>query len=82
MLDDDARFRDGQAAALVAQHRELADRPDFQERRARGLVAEVDDARLERGVVLVERNQDLLAEARQRVEVERKGHGAIKARSR
>ena len=47
----------GAVPRLVAQHRELADRPDLLEGRAASRVAEIDDLRLERRVVLVERDQ-------------------------
>ncbi len=55
---------------LVAQHRELADRPDLREVRARRFVGEVDDVRLEGRVVLVEGDEDLLTEGREGMEVE------------
>ena len=62
------------SAPFVAQHRELADRPHGQERRPRRLVAKIDDAALERRVVLVEGDERLLAERGQRMEVEPERH--------
>jgi hypothetical protein len=61
IVDDDGRFRDRAALGIVAQHRKLADRPDLQERRARSRVAEIDNMRHESRVVLVERDERLLA---------------------
>ena len=61
-------------ARRVAQHGHLADRPQLQERRARARVAKVDDDRLERRLVLVERDQHLPAEGRQGMEVQRERH--------
>ena len=40
----------------------------------RDLVEQVDAARLELRVVLVQRDQHLMAERRQRMEIERQGH--------
>src|SRR5215203_6764945 len=76
IFDDDARLWDGARLCLVAQYREFADRPDFLERCARGLIHEIDDVRLERRVVLVEGDQHFLAERRKRMEAERKRHAA------
>src|SRR5262249_18820096 len=55
---------------LVAQHRELPDRPESPEGRGGRLVAEIDDVRLEPHAVLVERDEHLLAERSERMEVE------------
>src|SRR5437868_9048418 len=74
VFDDDAGFRDGLAARLVAQHRKLADRPQFEQRGAFGRVAEIDRVRRERDVVLVKRDQRLPAERRQRMVMQRECH--------
>ena len=57
------------------QHRKLADRPQFQQRGALGLIAEIDEVRRERRVVLVQGDQRLPAERRQRVKMQRQRHG-------
>src|SRR5262245_9580834 len=59
------------------QHWELADRPDRLECRRLARIAEIDDVRFERRVVLVERDQDLVAERRQRVEIELQRHHSL-----
>lgn len=53
---------------VVAQHRELGERPDLLERGASLRVPEIDDVRLEGYVVLVQRDQHLLAEGCEGVE--------------
>jgi hypothetical protein len=75
VLDDDRRLGDGSIRRFVAKHGKLSDGPELLERRALRLVREIDEMRLERGVVFVEGNQDLLTKRRQRVEVERERHG-------
>jgi len=50
---------------IVAQYRKLADRPQLQQHRALGLVAEIDRVRHERRIVLVQGDQHLPAERRQ-----------------
>jgi len=52
---------------LVPQHRKLADRPQLQQARAFGFVAEIDHDRGERRVVLIQGDQHLPAERRQRM---------------
>jgi hypothetical protein len=71
ILDDDARFRHGPIPRLVAQHGDLADRPELLVRRIGLLVEEVDDMRLELRVVLIEGDQRLLAERRKWMEMQR-----------
>jgi hypothetical protein len=66
--------RSGPACASATQHRELADRPDFLERRTGRLVGEIDDVRLEGRVVFVEGHEDLLAKGRKRMKIEFERH--------
>jgi hypothetical protein len=56
IFDDDAGLRNGLIARVVAQHWKLADRPQLQQGRALGLVAQIDQIRRERCVVLVQRD--------------------------
>ena len=56
------------------QYRKLADRPQRVERRALFRVAEIDDLRRERRAVLVKRDQHLVAELGERMEVQRQRH--------
>ena len=51
-------------ARVVAQHRKLADSHSFTSARALGRIAEIDQVRRERDVVLVQRDQRLPAIAR------------------
>src|SRR5207248_7383007 len=74
IFDDDAGFRNGLTPCIVAQHRKLADRPQFEQRGAFGRVAEIDRVRRERYVVLVKRDQRLPAERRQRMVMQRECH--------
>jgi len=78
ILDDDARFRNRTSSGLVTQHRKLADRPKLQKHRALVRIAEIDELRRERNVVLIQRDQRLPAERRQRMIVERKGHCSLR----
>src|SRR6476620_5637345 len=80
MLDDDARLRD--RAVAVLQHRKLAARPKFLERRGVGRIHQVDDAPLERSVIFIKRDQRLVTERRQRMEVEGERHGITRSRMR
>jgi len=61
ILDDDRRFRHDLVPRVIAQHRELADWPQFQQRRPFTGVGEIDLLGLERRVVLIQRDQDLVA---------------------
>src|SRR5262249_50124319 len=74
VLDDDARLRHGAIPRLVAQDRDLGDRPDLLECRRGGSVEEIDDDRLERRAVLIERRERLLAKRGKRMEVEFQCH--------
>jgi hypothetical protein len=67
VFEDDARFRRGQPACFVADNREFAERPKLQEFRAVGFVQQIDDALPEWDVELVEADQNLLTERRQRM---------------
>ena len=71
IFDDDARLRHHAVARVVAQHGELADRPQLAQRGTLRRVAEVDHQRRERGVVLIECDQRLPAIRCQRVEMQR-----------
>jgi hypothetical protein len=75
IFDDDARFRHGLVPRIVAQHRKLADPPQLHQRGALGGIAEIDQVRRERNVVLVQRNQRLPAIRGQRVEMQGERHG-------
>ena len=75
MLDDQAGLRHELAEPVIAQQREFSERPELQESGALVWIAEIDEMRRERRLVLVERDQHLLAEAREWVEIERQGHG-------
>ena len=75
VLEDDRRLRDGLVARSVAEHGELGDRPEPRERGARAFVREVDQMLLEGDLELVEPDEGLPAERRERVIVEREGHG-------
>src|SRR5262249_37492004 len=75
VLDDRARLGNGPLPRLVTQQGNLRHGPQLPEGRARCLVGEVDDVRHEGRVVLVQRDQHLLAERRQRMEVELERHG-------
>src|SRR3546814_5202252 len=70
VLDDGGRFGDREAGSLLAQHRELRQRPHRRKGRARLRVAEVDDLGLEGDGVLVEGDEDLLAVRREGVRSE------------
>jgi hypothetical protein len=72
MLDDDARLHD--RPVLVEQHGHALQRPEGRELRGRFLVAGREHAELERGAVLVEGDQHLLAVRRERVCVELHRH--------
>jgi hypothetical protein len=74
ILDDDARLGHGAVRGLVVQHRDLPHRPELAEFRLRLGVPEIDEDALERGLVLVEGDQRLLAERRERMEMERERH--------
>src|SRR4051794_20440474 len=69
VLDDNAGLVYGPIALLVAQQRKLADRPELAQRVALTFVLQVDELWRERGVVLVQRDQHLVTERRQRMEV-------------
>src|SRR6266481_1610771 len=71
ILDDDAALRNDTIARAVLEHRELADRPDPQERRALSRASEVDDVRRKWRVVLVEGDEHLPATRRQPIVVQR-----------
>jgi hypothetical protein len=73
ILDDDAGLGDGAVFRFVAQHRDLPDRPDLAV--LRRLAEQVDGALLERHAALVERDQHLVAERRQRMEIQLQRHG-------
>jgi hypothetical protein len=57
------------AQVLVAQNRHLADRPESLEVGGRCLVTKVDDVSFEGGVILVEGDDDLLAEGSEWMEI-------------
>ena len=72
MFDDDARLRDG--AIAILQHRELTAGPQRLERRRFARIHQIDDVLLERRVVFIKRDQRLMAERRQRMEVKGERH--------
>src|SRR5215211_4409706 len=72
VLDNDTRFRDG--AISVLQHRELAAGPQRLERRRLRRVHQIDDILLKRRIVLIKRDQRLMAERRQRMEMKGESH--------
>src|SRR3954468_1272624 len=74
ILDDDAGLAHAAVARFIAQQRKLSDRPELAEGGALALILQIDQLRRERGVVLVQGNQHLVAERRERVEVERQRH--------
>lgn len=65
-------------AIAILQHRDLAERRQSHQRVALRRIAEVDAARLERRVVLVQRDQHLVAERGERMEVEHERHGSLR----
>lgn len=73
-FDDDGRFRHRAIARLVVEHRHLGHGPDRAEGRARSLVAQIDDDRLERDAVLVQGDERLVAEGRKGMEIELQSH--------
>jgi hypothetical protein len=56
------------------QHRELADRPETQERGPGLCLAEIDKVRREWRSVLVQGDEHLLAERRKGMEIQSEGH--------
>src|ERR1700754_1298191 len=74
IFDDETGFRYELAAPGVFQHREPSDRRKLQERFAFGRTAEVDLVERKRRFVLIERDQRLPAERRQRMVVQRERH--------
>ena len=77
IFNDDAGFRHGLVPRVVAQHRKFAYSPQLHQRGALGRIAEIDQVRRERDVVLVQRNQRLPAIRGQRVEMQRQRHGQL-----
>lgn len=75
VLDDDARLDDG--AAAVDEHGHPLERPERRELRRGLLVAELEQAKLERRVVLVERDENLLTVRRERMGEELHTHPVI-----
>src|ERR1043165_7871807 len=74
ILDDDARLGHDAVARRILQHGELADRPERAQRGALGLVLPVHELARERRAVLVQRDQHLVAERGQRMEVQCERH--------
>ena len=74
IFDDDARLRHRLAARWILQHRKFSDRPQRAKRRALALVLQVDQLRRERRIVLVKRDQHLVAERGKWMEVQRRRH--------
>ena len=74
VLEHDGRLGHDLAARRVLEHGELPDRPEPQESRALGRIAEVDQVGLERLAQLVEPDERLHAERREGVVVQTKGH--------
>jgi len=74
VLDDDAGLGHHPSVLAVMQHRNLAHRPAGQMRGSRALVIEVHRLWCEGRSVLVERDQYLVAERGERMEVERERH--------
>src|SRR5215204_5437590 len=72
VLNDDTRFRDG--AGAILQHRELTAGPQRLERRRVRRVHQIDDVLLKRRVVLIKRDQRLVAERRKRMEMKGESH--------
>ena len=72
MFYDDARFH--HRAALVHEHRNTLERPQGLVLGRRLLVARREHAKLERGVVLVKRDQHLLAVRSKGVGIKLHGH--------
>jgi len=82
IFDDDARLGDRAIPRVIAQHGKLADGPNLEEVRAGSFIGEVDDVRLERRFVLIERDERLPAERRQRMEIELERHVSPRFRLR
>ena len=78
MLDDDARL--DHRAAVVDEHGKALERPQRFELGRRLIVAGREHAELEGGVVLVERDQHLLAVGGEGMGVELQGHSYILGR--
>lgn len=75
VFDDDAGLGDG--AGAVLQQRHLAGGPERDEVGALFRVTQVEQPGFERGLQFVERDERLVAARRQRVVVEREGHGGF-----
>jgi hypothetical protein len=70
ILDDDARFRNNALASRVVEHGDLANGPFRQQRRCRARIEQIDLFSAECHGVLVKRDQNLLTEGGQGVEVQ------------
>jgi hypothetical protein len=70
IFDNDGRLCDRAIARLIAQYREFCHRPQRPEFHTRFLVSEIDNNRVKRDVVFVERDKHLVAIGRRRMEIE------------
>jgi hypothetical protein len=74
IFDDDRGLRHDSVCRFIAQHRKFADPPYLAESGCAGFGRDIRQLAAESDVVLVERDQHLLAERRQRVVVELECH--------
>ncbi|MCY1241310.1 hypothetical protein D9M72_542040 [compost metagenome] len=74
IFDDDGGFGHHDITGAVGQNRHLADRPECCKAGRFLRIEQIDKAALEGGIVLVKRDQHLMAEGRKRMLVKREGH--------
>ena len=77
VFEDDCGLGDREVASAVVEDRELADRPETHERGPRGRVRQIDQVLVEGYVELVEPDEGLPAERRERMIMERQGHESL-----